>query len=216
MHVKRPIREILALAPVIPVLTITDAEAAVPLARALLAGGLPVLEVTLRSNAALAAIAAIRAELPHAIVGAGTVIDVDQLAAALKAGSQFIVSPGFSAALCAEGARQGAAMLPGVATPTELMAALAAGLDTLKFFPAAQAGGAGMLRALAAPFPAVRFCPTGGIDVHSAAEYLALPNVLCVGMSSLAPPAAIAAGDYAAVTALARQAAGLRPGRAPG
>lgn len=216
MSVRLRIREILTRAPVIPVLTITDAEAAVPLARALIAGGLPVLEVTLRSNAALAAIAAIRAEVPQAIVGAGTVIDAAQLTAALTAGSQFVVSPGFSAALCAEGARQGAAMLPGVATPTELMAALAAGLDTLKFFPAAQAGGVGMLKALAAPFPGVRFCPTGGIDLHSAADYLALPNVLCVGMSSLAPQAALAARDYAAVTALARQAAGLRPARAPG
>jgi 2-dehydro-3-deoxyphosphogluconate aldolase / (4S)-4-hydroxy-2-oxoglutarate aldolase len=209
-------REVLTRAPVIPVLTITDAETAVPLARALLAGGLPVLEVTLRSAAALAAIAAIRAEVPQAIVGAGTVIDATQLAGALTAGSQFIVSPGFSAALCAEGARLGAAMLPGVATPTELMAALAAGLDTLKFFPAAQAGGVAMLKALAAPFPSVRFCPTGGIDVRSAADYLTLPNVLCVGMSSLAPHAAIVARDYAAVTALAREAAGLRPGRAPG
>lgn len=216
MSVRLAIRDVLASAPVIPVLTITDAEAAVPLARALVAGGLPVLEVTLRSAAALASIAAIRAAVPEAIVGAGTVIDVAQLAGALAAGSQFIVSPGYSAALCAEGARLGAAMLPGVATPTELMAALAAGLDTLKFFPAAQAGGVAMLNALAAPFPGVRFCPTGGIDLRSAADYLALPNVLCVGMSSLAPPAALAARDYAAVTALARQAAGLRPGRARG
>jgi len=216
MSVTTPIREILARAPVIPVLTITEAETAVALARALVEGGLPVLEVTLRSTAALAAIAAIRAEVPQAIVGAGTVVDAAQLAAALAAGSQFIVSPGFSAALCAEGARRGAAMLPGVATPTELMAALAAGLETLKFFPAAQAGGVGMLRALAAPFPGVRFCPTGGIDLHSAPDYLALPNVLCVGMSSLAPPASIAAREFAAVTALARQASALRRGRTPG
>ena len=216
MSVRLAIRELLARAPVIPVLTITDAEAAVPLARALVAGGLPVPEVTLRSAAALSAIAAIRAEVPEAIVGAGTVIEAGQLGAALTAGSQFIVSPGFSAALCAEGARQGAAMLPGIATPTELMAALAAGLETLKFFPAAQAGGVAMLRALAAPFPSVRFCPTGGIDLHAAPDYLRLPNVLAVGMSSLASPAAIAAGDYAAVTTLARQAAALRAVRAPG
>jgi 2-dehydro-3-deoxyphosphogluconate aldolase / (4S)-4-hydroxy-2-oxoglutarate aldolase len=216
MPVNPPIREVLARAPVIPVLTISDAATAVPIARALVAGGLSVLEVTLRSGTALAAIAAIRAEVPDAIVGAGTVIDAGQIAAALAAGSQFIVSPGFSAALCADAARLGAAMLPGVATPTELMAALAAGLDTLKFFPAAQAGGVGMLKALAAPFPTVRFCPTGGIDVHTAGDYLSLPNVLCVGMSSLTPPSAVAAGDYAAITVLARRAAGLRPGRDPG
>jgi 2-dehydro-3-deoxyphosphogluconate aldolase / (4S)-4-hydroxy-2-oxoglutarate aldolase len=212
VSVRLPIRAILARAAAVPVLTITDAATAVPLARALVAGGLPVLEVTLRSDAALSAISAMRAEVPEAIVGAGTVIDAAQLAAALAAGSQFIVSPGFSAALCAEGARLGAAMLPGVATPTELMAALAAGIDTLKFFPAAQSGGVEMLRALAAPFPAVRFCPTGGIDLRTAGDYLALPNVLCVGMSSLAPPAAIAAGDYAAITTLARGVARLRSG----
>jgi 2-dehydro-3-deoxyphosphogluconate aldolase/(4S)-4-hydroxy-2-oxoglutarate aldolase len=213
MSVTLPIREILARAPVIPVLTVTDPATAVPLARALVEGGLPVLEVTLRSGAALGAIAAMRAAVPEAIVGAGTVIDGAQLAAAIAAGSQFIVSPGFHAALCADAARLGATMLPGVATATELMAALAAGLDTLKFFPAAQAGGVGLLRALAAPFPGVRFCPTGGIDVLSAPDYLALPNVLCVGMSSLATPALLAAGDYAAITALARSAAGLRPAR---
>jgi 2-dehydro-3-deoxyphosphogluconate aldolase / (4S)-4-hydroxy-2-oxoglutarate aldolase len=216
MHVKLPIRDVLARAPVIPVLTITDAATAVPLARALVAGGLPVLEVTLRSDAALAAIAAMRAAVPGAVIGAGTVIDTVQLAAALDAGSQFIVSPGFSAALCAAGERRGAAMLPGIATPTELMAALAAGLDTLKFFPAAQAGGVGMLKAFAAPFPNVRFCPTGGIDLLTAADYLGLPNVLCVGMSSVAPPDRVAAGDYAAITALARRAAALRPARTTG
>ena len=206
-----PIRAILARAPVVPVLTITELASAVPLARALIAGGLPVLEVTLRSAVALEAIRALRAEVPEAIVGAGTVIDARQLAPALAAGSQFIVSPGYSPALCAEGRRQGAAMLPGVATASELMAALAAGIDTLKFFPAAQAGGAALLRALAAPFPGAQFCPTGGIELESAGEYLALPNVLCVGMSSLAPAALVAAGDFAAITALARRAASLRP-----
>ncbi len=215
MSVTLPIRELLGRAPVIPVLTVTDLATAVPLARALVAGGLPVLEVTLRSAAALAAIAAMRAAVPEAIVGAGTVVDSAQLAAALAAGSQFIVSPGYSAALCAEGARLGATMLPGVMTPTELMAALGAGLDTLKFFPAAQAGGVAMLRAMAAPFPGVRFCPTGGVDVTSAPDYLALPNVLCVGMSSLATPALLAAADYAAITALARRAAALGRVRAP-
>ncbi len=210
MPVTLSIRDVLARAPVIPVLTVHDVATAVPLARALVDGGLPVLEVTLRTGAALAAIAAMRAEVAGAIVGAGTVLDAVQLEAALAAGSQFIVSPGFSAALCVEGARRGATMLPGVATPSELMAALEAGLDTLKFFPAAQAGGVAMLKALAAPFASVRFCPTGGIDLETAADYLALPNVLCVGMSSIAPPELLAAGDYAAITALARRAAALR------
>ena len=204
------IRAILLRAPVIPVLTVTEFAQSVPLARALVAGGLPVLEVTLRSPVALAAIEVMRAEVPDAIVGAGTVLDEAQLASAVRAGSQFIVSPGFSAPLCAAAAGHGVAMLPGVATASELMAALAAGIDTLKFFPAAQAGGVAMLKAFAAPFPGVRFCPTGGIDLDQAPAYLRLRNVLCVGMSSVAPAALLAARDYAAITALARQAAALR------
>jgi len=182
----------------------------VPLARALVAGGLPVLEVTLRSAVALPAIEAMRRAVPEAIIGAGTVLDEQQLAAAVAAGSQFIVSPGFSAPLCAAARAAGVAMLPGVATASELMAALAAGLDTLKFFPAVQAGGTAMLKALGGPFPQVRFCPTGGIDAANAPAFLGLPNVLCVGMSSVAPAALLAQGDYAAITALARGAAALR------
>ena len=204
------IRAVMSRGPVIPVLTVTELGQAVPLARALLAGGLAVVEVTLRSPVALAAIEAMRAAVPEAIVGAGTVVDEAQLAAAVRSGSQFIVSPGFSAPLCVAAARHGVAMLPGVATATELMAALAAGLDTLKFFPAAQAGGVAMLKALTAPFPGARFCPTGGIDLDNAREYLGLPEVLCVGMSSVAPAAALAAGDYGVITALARRAAALR------
>ena len=204
------IREVLGRAPVIPVLTVPALEHAVPLARALVAGGLPVLEVTLRSAAALPAIRAIRAAVPEAIVGAGTVIDEVQLADAVAAGSQFIVSPGFSASLSLAARAAGVAMLPGVATASELMAALAAGFDTLKVFPAAQAGGVAMLKAFSGPFPQVRFCPTGGIDPASAPGYLALPNVLCVGMSSIAPADLLAQGDYAAITARARDAAALR------
>lgn len=204
-----PIRTILAHAPVVPVLTIEDAERAVPLARALVAGGLTVLEVTLRSPAALSAIRAMRDAVPAAIVGAGTVIGRDQLQGAVTAGSQFIVSPGFSATLCTAATALGVPMLPGVATASELMAALEAGFDTLKFFPAEQAGGAAMLRALAAPFPSVRFCPTGGIDLARAPQYLALPNVLAVGLSSVAPADRIAAADFEAITAEARRAAGL-------
>ena len=211
MPLKDPgIRMVLKRVPVIPVLTVASLQRAVPLARALVAGGLSVLEVTLRSEAALPAIRAIRAAVPEAIVGAGTVIAEDQLAQAVAAGSQFIVSPGFSASLSLAARAAGVAMLPGVATASELMAALAAGFDTLKFFPAAQAGGAAMLKAFAAPFPQARFCPTGGIDLSSAPAYLALPNVLCVGMSSIAPPELLENGDYAAVTARAREAAALR------
>jgi 2-dehydro-3-deoxyphosphogluconate aldolase/(4S)-4-hydroxy-2-oxoglutarate aldolase len=211
MSVTNPsIREVLGRVPVIPVLTIPSLEQAVPLARALVAAGLPVLEVTLRSPAALPAIAAMRAAVPDAVVGAGTVIDELQLAAAVRAGSQFIVSPGFSAPLCAAARAAGVAMLPGIATASELMAALAAGCETLKFFPAAQAGGTALLKAFAGPFPSVRFCPTGGIDLAAAPEYLRLANVLCVGMSSIAPVALLEAGDYAAITVRAREAAALR------
>jgi len=203
------IREILARAPVIPVLTVPEASEAAALAAALVAGGLPVLEVTLRSEQALGAITAMRA-VPGVIVGAGTVVTEVQFEAAVAAGSQFIVSPGFSSALADAATRLGVPFLPGVATPTELMAALAAGLDTLKFFPAAQAGGVPMLKALAAPFPGARFCPTGGISMTNAGEYLALPNVVCVGMSSVAPAEAVAGRDYPTITELARQAAALR------
>jgi 2-dehydro-3-deoxyphosphogluconate aldolase/(4S)-4-hydroxy-2-oxoglutarate aldolase len=207
---KPSIRELLSRVAVIPVLTVTDLAQAVPLARALVAGGLPVLEVTLRSAAALDAIAAMRAAVPDAVVGAGTVVDETQLAAAVSAGSQFIVSPGFSAPLCAAARDARVAMLPGVATASEVMAALACGLDTLKFFPAAQAGGIALLKAFAGPFPGVRFCPTGGIDLSVAPEYLALANVICVGMSSLAPSSLLAAGDYAGIERRAREASQLR------
>ncbi|MBS0393689.1 MAG: bifunctional 4-hydroxy-2-oxoglutarate aldolase/2-dehydro-3-deoxy-phosphogluconate aldolase [Proteobacteria bacterium] len=211
MSVTPALGELLRRAPVIPVLTIVDAKVAVPLARTLVAAGLPVLEVTLRSGAALAAIAAMRAAVPEALVGAGTVLDARQLHDAVAAGSQFLVSPGFSATLCTAAQGAGVPLLPGVATPSEVMAARAAGLDTLKFFPAAQAGGVPMLRALAAPFPDVRFCPTGGIDLKSAPDYLALPNVLCVGMSSVAPAVLLESGDYGGIGRLARQAAALGP-----
>jgi 2-dehydro-3-deoxyphosphogluconate aldolase/(4S)-4-hydroxy-2-oxoglutarate aldolase len=204
------IRELLARAPVIPVLTIRSETEAVPLARALVDGGLPVLEITLRSAAALPAIAAMRAALPGAVIGAGTVIDPAQLRDAVAAGSQFIVSPGFATSLSVAARECRVPLLPGIATASELMAALAAGHDTLKFFPAAQAGGPALLKALAGPFPSVRFCPTGGIDLSNAPAYLSLGNVMCVGMSSIAPPALLDAGDWPAITARAREAAALR------
>lgn len=203
-------REILGRAPVIPVLTLTDVAQAAPVAAALVAGGLPVLEVTLRTPAGLACIAAMRQAVPQAIVGAGTVLDAAQLRAAADAGSQFIVAPGFSAALAAAAREARVPLLPGAVTPTEVMAALAEGLDTLKFFPAQQAGGCGLLGALAAPFAQVRFCPTGGVTLANARDYLALPNVLCVGMSSLVTPGRLASEDWEGIRAQAAEAAALR------
>jgi 2-dehydro-3-deoxyphosphogluconate aldolase/(4S)-4-hydroxy-2-oxoglutarate aldolase len=207
-------RAILRQAPAIPVVTLQDAAHAVPLAEALVAGGLPVIEVTLRTPAGLAAIRAMRDAVPGAIVGAGTVVNAAQFEAAVAAGSQFVVSPGFSTRLAAAAEKAGVPYLPGATTPTEIMAAMDAGLDTLKFFPAAQSGGAGMLQALASPLAAVAFCPTGGITLANAGDYLSLPNVLCVGMSSLVTPPQLAAGDWTAIRDAAAVAARLR--RHPG
>ncbi len=204
------IREIVGLAPVIPVLTITDLEQAVPLARALCAGGLKVLEITLRTPTALAAIEAMRKAVPDAVVGVGTLTRAVDFAAADRAGAQFGVTPGLTPELAsaARGARF--PLLPGVMTPTELIAARNAGFSVLKLFPAEQAGGIGMLRALGAPFPDVLFCPTGGITRATAPDYLALPNVVCVGGSWVAPGAMLAAGDWRGIEMLARDASALR------
>jgi 2-dehydro-3-deoxyphosphogluconate aldolase/(4S)-4-hydroxy-2-oxoglutarate aldolase len=203
------IREIVGLAPVIPVLTVTELEHAVPLARALYAGGLRVLEITLRSPVALAAIEAMRKALPDAIVGAGTLTRAVDFAAAGNAGAQFGVTPGLTPELSAAARGARFPLLPGVMTPTELIAARAAGFNVLKLFPAQQAGGIAMLKALGAPFPDVLFCPTGGITRVTAPEFLALPNVVCVGGSWLAPAAMLAAGDWQGIEALARDAAAL-------
>jgi 2-dehydro-3-deoxyphosphogluconate aldolase / (4S)-4-hydroxy-2-oxoglutarate aldolase len=209
-------RAILRLAPVIPVITLDDAAHAVPLAQALVAGGLPVIEVTLRTHAGLAAIRAMRDAVPQAVVGAGTVVNTAQFEAAVAAGSQFVVSPGFSPRLAAAAVQLGAPYLPGATTPTEIIAAMDAGLDTLKFFPAAQSGGTDMLRALASPLAAVNFCPTGGITLANAADYLSLPNVLCVGMSSLVTQPLLAAGDWTAIRDAAAVAARLHRHTAAG
>jgi 2-dehydro-3-deoxyphosphogluconate aldolase / (4S)-4-hydroxy-2-oxoglutarate aldolase len=204
------IREIVGLAPVIPVLTINDLEHAVPLARALAAGGLKVLEITMRTPVALAAIEAMRKAVPDAVVGVGTLTRAVDFAAADRAGAQFGVTPGLTPELAsaARGARF--PLLPGVMTPTELIAARNAGFSVLKLFPADQAGGIGMLKALGAPFPDVLFCPTGGISRETAPDFLALPNVVCVGGSWVAPRAMLEAGDWAGVEALARDAASLK------
>ena len=204
------IREIVGLAPVIPVLTITDLGHAVPLARALCAGGLKVLEITLRTPVALAAIEALRKAVPDAVVGVGTLTRAVDFAAADRAGAQFGVSPGLTPELAAASRGARFPLLPGVMTPAELIAARNAGFSVLKLFPAEQAGGIGMLRALGAPFPDVLFCPTGGITRTTAPEYLALSNVACVGGSWVAPAAMLAAGDWRGIEGLARDAAGLK------
>lgn len=203
------IRSILALAPVIPVLTIEHVDHAVPLARALCAGGLRVLEVTLRTPAALSAIEAMRKAVPDAVVGVGTLARPEDLVKADNAGAQFGVSPGLTAEMVSAARSASFPMLPGIMTPTELLAGLGWGFDTFKLFPAQQAGGIGMLKALGAPFPEVVFCPTGGVTRASAPDFLALPNVACVGGSWVAPTDRIRAGDWAAIEQLAKDAASL-------
>jgi len=204
------IREIVGLSPVIPVLTIAQLEHAVPLARALLAGGLCVLEITLRTPVALAAVEAMRKAVPEAVIGVGTLTRAVDFATADRVGAQFGVTPGLTPELAAAARGARFPLLPGVMTPTELIGARTSGFNVLKFFPAEPAGGIGMLRALGAPFPDVLFCPTGGITRATAGAYLELPNVACVGGSWLAPPAMLAAGDWAGIEALARDASGLR------
>ena len=201
-----------ALAPVIPVLVVEDAATARPLAEALVAGGLPVLEVTLRSAAALDAIGEM-AQVDGAVVGAGTLLNGGDVRAARNAGARFGVSPGATDAILDAARAEGLALMPGAGTASEAMRLLEHGYSVQKFFPAGPAGGPAALRALGGPLPAIRFCPTGGIGPGNAAEYLALDNVLCVGGSWLAPPAAVAAGDRAGITRLAREAAALRPVR---
>ena len=200
---------ILCAAPVIPVLAIDRVEDAEPLARALVEGGLPVIEVTLRTPAALAAITAMQA-VPGAMVGAGTVLDAEQLQAARSAGAEFVVSPGLTAALAEAAADAGVAHLPGVATASEIMRARDLGYSRLKFFPAEAAGGTPMLKALSAAFGEMRFCPTGGVSEANARSWLDLPAVACVGGSWLAP--AGEALDFDAIRRRAQAAAALRRG----
>ena len=200
------IRANLKLCPVVPVLTIHRAEDAVPLARALVAGGLKVLEVTLRTPAALEAMRRIAAEVPGAVLAAGTVLTSGDLERSAKAGARFAFSPGLADFMLEPGPIP---VLPGVATASELMKALERGLWTFKFFPAVPAGGVGALKALGGPFADVAFCPTGGIDAANATDFLALPNVLCVGGSWVAPAKAIDASDWGAIEGLAKAAAVL-------
>ncbi|MFI2504966.1 bifunctional 4-hydroxy-2-oxoglutarate aldolase/2-dehydro-3-deoxy-phosphogluconate aldolase [Streptomyces sp. NPDC018972] len=203
---------VLDLAPVVPVVVLEDAADAVPLARALAAGGLPAIEVTLRTPAALDAIRAIAGEVPEAVVGAGTVITPVQVGEAVAAGARFLVSPGWTDVLLEAMRASGVPFLPGVSTTSEVVALLERGVREMKFFPAQAAGGTAYLRSLAGPLPQARFCPTGGIGPDSAPDYLALPNVGCVGGSWMLPADAVAARDWDRIEALARAAAGLSAG----
>ena len=206
---------LLTRAAVIPVLTVEQPTTAVSLARALVAGGLAVIEITLRTAQALAAARAIMAEVEGAVVGIGTVLTAAEMRAASEAGARFAVSPGATARLLDAAADAGMPYLPGAATASEIQALLERGYSHLKFFPAEALGGIAALRALAAPFRQVRFCPTGGIDAAKAKSYLALEAVPAVGGSWVAPADRVAARDWAAITALARQAAALGRPRAP-
>tara|TARA_R110002124_G_scaffold167742_3_gene335213 strand:- start:5393 stop:6031 length:639 start_codon:yes stop_codon:yes gene_type:complete len=203
------LRPVLTRAPVVPVLIIEDANTAVSLARALVAGGLTALEVTLRTPAALDAIRAIADEVEGADIGAGTVLTPKQLEACVKAGARFLVSPGCAPNLLDAAKGSPAPLLPGVATASEAMQIMERGYTYMKFFPAEQAGGAPYLKALSSPLADLRFCPTGGVSLKNASEYLALPNVICVGGSWVAPKQSVVDGDWQTIENLAREAAKL-------
>lgn len=209
MQVLTPL-QVMQDAPVIPVIVLQEVAHAVPLARALVAGGIRMLEVTLRTPPALACIDAIAREVPQAVAGAGTVRNAADVRAAQQAGARFLVSPGYTQAVGRAARAAGLPLLPGVATGSEIMAALDEGYTELKFFPALQAGGTAMLKAWRGPFGEVRFCPTGGITAANAHDFLALPNVACVGGSWLVPAEAVARQDWATITRLAAEAAQLR------
>jgi len=210
MSAEQHLERILRASPVMPVLAIERLDQALPLAEALLSGGISTLEITLRTPVALEAIRCIRRAFPDAYVGAGTVTTPEALRQVAEAGASFAVSPGLTRPLIEAAASSAIPLLPGVMTPTEVMTAMDAGFRFLKLFPAEQAGGIPMLKALAGPFKELRFCPTGGIGPSSAPAYLAQPNVLCVGGSWLTPRALLEAGDWQAIQALAREAAALR------
>lgn len=196
--------------PVIPVLKIDRVDDAVPLAQALAKGGLRAIEITLRTKDALEAIRRVAAEVEDCIVGAGTILNPRQFDQAAKAGSKFIVSPGLTGTLAEAAADSPVPLLPGAITPGEMMSALDAGIDFVKFFPAEQAGGASFIKALASPLAGLKFCPTGGVSAGNALDYLSLPNVVCVGGSWVAPDDMVKAGDWVAIERLAREASGLK------
>lgn len=206
-----PMTGILKVGPVIPVIAIDDADKAVPLAHALIAGGISVLEITLRTPEAFDAVRRITAQVPKAVVGAGNITLPRQFEEARDAGARFCVCPGLTPKLAKAAHNCGLPVLPGVMTPTEVIAAYDEGYRQLKLFPVEQAGGVAMLKALAGPFADVLFCPTGGITAAIAPSYLALPNVICVGGSWLTPKEAMKCGDWPSITALAREASAFRP-----
>jgi 2-dehydro-3-deoxyphosphogluconate aldolase/(4S)-4-hydroxy-2-oxoglutarate aldolase len=210
MSQETEILRVMRVGPVIPVIVIEKIETAVPLARALVAGGVRVLELTLRTAVGLDAIRAVAQEVEGAIVGVGTITRPEDFERSRKAGAVFGISPGLTPELVAAAKDGGLPLLPGVMTPTDVIAARAAGFTELKLFPAQQAGGIGMLKALGGPFPDVTFCPTGGVSAATAPDFLALKNVACVGGSWLTPADAVASGDWARITSLAQQAATLR------
>ncbi|RSM47867.1 keto-deoxy-phosphogluconate aldolase [Amycolatopsis balhimycina DSM 5908] len=202
-------QDLLELSPVMPVVVIDDAADAVPTARALLAGGIGVIELTLRTPAALSAIERVAAEVPDIVIGAGTVTSPDQAKQAADAGAKFLVTPGCTDAVVDACFESGLPFLPGASTVSEAMRLAERGLSALKFFPAEAGGGVAYLKSIAGPLPSLKFCPTGGITVASAPSYLALPNVGCIGGSWLTPKSAVAAGDFAAIEKLAAEAAKL-------
>ncbi|MCO6393334.1 2-dehydro-3-deoxy-phosphogluconate aldolase [Aliihoeflea aestuarii] len=204
------LRSLIGNQPVIPVIRIDDVATAVPMGHALVAGGLPAIEITLRTPDALEAIRRVAEEVPGAVVGAGTILDTAQFEAAEKAGARFIVSPGTTQELIDAARSSAVPFLPGATTASEVMAMREEGYGFLKFFPAEQSGGAPFLKAIAAPIPDMVFCPTGGVSPSNVASYLALPNVVCVGGSWVVPDAAVKAGDWGAIERLSREAASLR------
>ncbi|GAB2183579.1 bifunctional 4-hydroxy-2-oxoglutarate aldolase/2-dehydro-3-deoxy-phosphogluconate aldolase [Roseibium sp. LAB1] len=204
------IEKVMCAAPVIPVLIVDDPKKAVPMAEALVRGGLPAIEITLRTARALEAINAVNEHVEGAIVGAGTVLDGKQYDAAVSAGARFIVSPGATANLLDAADQHSVPLLPGAATASEVMFLLERGYERLKFFPAEQAGGASYLKSLSSPLAAAKFCPTGGVSLDKAPDYLKLPNVLCVGGSWIADAKAIAADDWSGIEARAKAAAAMK------
>jgi len=204
------INEVMNTSPVMPVMVINNLEQAVPLAQALVAGGLKVLEITLRTPVALDCIRRIKDEVPDAIVGAGTIINTHTLYQALDAGAEFIVSPGVTDTLIDEALSSGIPILPGVVTPSEVMRLLEKGITAMKFFPAEAAGGIPMLKSIGGPLPQVTFCPTGGVNPKNAPDYLALNNVACVGGSWMAPADLVDAGNWTEITRRAAEAAALK------
>ena len=203
---KRSAENIFSQGPVVPVLVVEDVETAVPMAKALVEGGIKVLEVTLRTAAAMDVIKVIAQDVPEAIVGAGTVINAEQLEQVQNAGAQFAISPGLTKDLLEAGNAGDIALIPGIASISELMKGIDLGYDHFKFFPAEASGGAKAIKSIGGPFPDVKFCPTGGIGIGNYKQYLALPNVMCVGGSWLVPEEALKSGDYARITELAKEA----------